>query len=122
MKLRHSQEATKKEDAKKETTSADNKAAVALEKPKPAIPSQPTQPQPQPAVEKPVAVQASKPAETPSHVTPQLTLSAVQDALKQQLEGTTWVYKDSQGIDHGPYPSSKMNEWIMHNYLQADLM
>eukprot|EP00029_Vermamoeba_vermiformis_P009979 TRINITY_DN514_c0_g1_i1.p1 TRINITY_DN514_c0_g1~~TRINITY_DN514_c0_g1_i1.p1 ORF type:complete len:970 (-),score=299.34 TRINITY_DN514_c0_g1_i1:41-2950(-) len=121
MKLRHSQEATKKEEVKKEVAAdIDNKAAVPLEKPKPTIPSQPMQPQP--VVEKPATAPVSKPAETPSQGTPQLTLSAVQDALKQQLEGTTWVYKDSQGIDHGPYPSSKMNEWIVHNYLQADLI
>jgi hypothetical protein len=119
MKLRHSQEATtKKDDARKEvpTTASTDKAVAPLEKPKPAMPTQAT---PQPVVEKPTP--SPKPVETPQYA-PQLTLSAVQDALKQQLEGTTWVYKDSQGIDHGPYPSSKMNEWIMHNFLQADLI
>lgn len=118
MKLRHSQETTKKDDVKKEVSAAaDVKAAApVVDKPKPTIPTQVT---PQVASEK--LAPSPKPVEAPQ-VAPQLTLSAVQDALKQQLDGTTWVYKDSQGIDHGPYPSNKMNEWIMHNYLQADLM
>jgi len=117
MKLRHSQEAWR-DDVKNET-SGETKTVTSLDKPKPTIPTQPTQPaQTQPAVESPVTP-TPKIAEAQG---PQLTLAAVQDALKQQLEGTTWVYKDSQGVDHGPYPSNKMNEWIVHNYLQADLM
>ena len=116
MKLRHSQETTKKEDVKKEGL-VDTKPVAPAEKPNPVIPVQPVQS----ATENPITP-AAKPAETPTQAAPQLTLTAVQDALKQQLEGMSWIYKDSQGIDHGPYPSSKMNEWIVHGFLQADLM